>query len=197
MTETRHADHEILPLFIERWSPRSFTDETISTEDVSRMIEAARWAPSAFNCQPWAFIYARRGTAEWDRFVDLLMPYNQGWAKSASALIYVLSAPTFIAEGKAELQATSHASFSTGTAWGYLALQAQAMGWIAHGMAGIEADRIVAELGAPEGYKAEIGIAVGRLGPIENLPEKLQAKEFKSLRRPIADFAFEGGFPQA
>ncbi len=197
MTEPRHADHEILPLFIERWSPRSFTEETLSAEDLNRMFEAARWAPSAFNCQPWCFVYARRGSADWDKFVDLLMPYNQGWAKSAAALVYLLSTPTYIPDGKTEPQPTSHASFSCGIAWGYLALQAHSMGWIAHGMAGIEAGRIITELGAPDGFKAEIGIAIGRLGPVENLSEKLQAKEFRSLRHPIESFAFEGGFPKA
>jgi len=193
MTE-RAADHDILPLFVERWSPRSFLDEAIPEEDLLRMFEAARWAPSAFNAQPWRFAYARRGTEHWDRFVSLLMPYNQGWAEKAAALVYLLSAPTFVPDGKTEPQAVSHGSFSCGTAWGYLALQAHAMGYFAHGMAGIEAERIPVELNAPEGYKAEIAIAIGKQGPLSNLSEKLQAREVRSLRRPVSETVFEGGF---
>jgi nitroreductase len=193
----RTTGHDILPIFTERWSPRSFTDETIATDDLNRMFEAARWAPSAFNSQPWRFVYARRGTADWAKFVDLLMPYNQGWAMHAAALVYVLSAPTFIPDGKTEPQATTHASFGCGTAWGFLALQAHSMGWIAHAMAGIHADRIPVELGAPDGFKAEVAIAIGRQGPLEHLPEKLQAKEVRSLRLPLDEIAMEGGFSKA
>jgi len=192
----RHADHDILPMFTERWSPRAFTDEAISEAELHTMFEAARWAPSAFNAQPWRFLYARRDTPLWEPFVQLLMPYNQGWARHAAALVYLLSAPTFVPDGKAEPQAVSHGSFSAGTAWGYLALQAHAMGWIAHGMAGIEVERIREELKVPEGFGVEIAIAIGRLGPVTNLSEKLQAREFPSLRRPVGEFAFEGAFPR-
>jgi len=191
----RQADHDILPLFVERWSPRAFTDEAIDEATLHTLFEAARWAPSAFNAQPWRFLYARRDTAAWDTFVDLLMPYNQGWARHAAALVYLLSAPTFTPEGKTEPQAVSHGSFSAGTAWGYLALQAHAMGWVAHGMAGIEVEAIRRTLNVPDSYGVEIGIAIGRQGPVSNLSEKLQAREVRSLRRPVADFAFEGAFP--
>ncbi len=191
----RQADYNILPMFTERWSARAFTDETIGEAELHSLFEAARWAPSAFNAQPWRFLYARRGTPLWEPFVQLLMPYNQGWAQHAAALVYLLSAPTYAAEGKPEPQKVSHGSFSAGTAWGFLALQAQATGWVAHGMAGIEVERIRQELKVPDDFAVEIGIAIGRLGPVENLPEKLQAREFPSLRRPVDAFAFEGAFP--
>lgn len=196
MTQSnRQADHDILPIFTERWSPRSFTDEAMPDDVLHVLFEAARWAPSAFNSQPWRFVHARRGGPDWDLFVSLLNPYNQEWARHAAVLVYVLSAPTYIPDGKTDARPTTNRSFDCGTAWGYLALQAHALGWAAHGMAGIETDRIPAALNAPEGFQAEIAIAIGRLGPIENLSESFQKKEFPSQRRPAADFAFAGRFP--
>ena len=78
---SRTADYPIDPMFLERWSPRAFTGEPISETDLLTMLEAARWAASSYNSQPWRFIYARRDTPHWDRFLDLLVPHNQSWVK--------------------------------------------------------------------------------------------------------------------
>jgi nitroreductase len=164
-------------------------------EDLMTLFEAARWAPSAFNSQPWRFLYARRGDRAWERFLDLLIPWNRGWAKSASALIYILSdsLPFIAKDGE---PATSHThSYDSGAAWACLALQASLMGYQAHGMSGVDFERAQAELGVPERYRIEAAAAVGRIGDPATLPEKLRAREFPSGRKPVEEFAFRGSFP--
>src|SRR3954452_10072684 len=87
----RQPDHPVDPLFLARWSPRAFDGSELPEEDLLTLFEAARWAPSAFNSQPWRFLYARRGDENWPLFLSLLIPWNQSWAHSASALVYILS----------------------------------------------------------------------------------------------------------
>ena len=191
---SRTADHPISEIFLDRWSPRAFTGEEMPAETLATILEAARWAPSGYNFQPWRFIYARRGTAHWERLLSMLNPFNQGWAKSASALIIVLSKTSEIAPGKdAESPNRSH-SFDAGAAWGYMALQASLMGWQAHGMAGIEHEKIRTELQVPDGYHIEAGVAIGRQGDKSMLPEALQARETPSGRRSLAEICAEGVF---
>ena len=88
---SRTADYPIDPLFLQRWSPRAFADEAISEHDLLTMLEAGRWAASSYNSQPWRFLYARRGTAHWQKFFDLLVPFNQSWTKDAAALVVALA----------------------------------------------------------------------------------------------------------
>jgi nitroreductase len=191
---SRTADHPIEPIFLERWSPRAFTGEEISEHTLRTMFEAARWAPSSYNSQPWRFLYARRDNAHWDKFLGLLNPFNQSWAKTASAIVFVVSSETMAVPGK-DTPVPSHShSFDAGAAWGYLALQATAMGWQAHGMVGIELERIYTELKVPPGYRVEAAVAIGRQGPKTLLPEALQAREMPSDRKPVTAIALEGGF---
>lgn len=190
----RTADHPIDKVFLERWSPRAFTGETIPQSVLFTLFEAARWAPSSYNSQPWRFLYATNGNAHWDKFLNLLIPFNQSWAKTASALVYVVSKTTMTSPGKdAPIPSHSH-SFDTGAAWGCLALQATMLGWHTHGMVGVEFDRVRTELKVPDDYRVEAAIAIGRLGPKTLLPEALQAREFPSPRLPVAEIALEGGF---
>ncbi|MBU6449365.1 MAG: nitroreductase family protein [Rhodospirillales bacterium] len=191
---SRTADHPIDPIFLERWSPRAFTGEAISEHTLRTMFEAARWAPSSYNSQPWRFLYARRDNAHWDKFLGLLNPFNQSWAKTASALVFVVSSETMVVPGKDSPVPSHSHSFDAGAAWGYLALQATFMGWQAHGMAGIEMERVYTELKVPAGYRVECGVVIGRQGPKTLLPEALQAREAPSPRKPVTEIAFEGGF---
>src|SRR5262245_26603611 len=103
----RRADFGVAPVFVERWSPRSFLRTSIPDEVLSTCFEAARWAPSGFNLQPWRFIYAKRDTARWAVFVDLLSATNQAWAESASALVLFVSKTTANWNGQ-ELPAVTH-----------------------------------------------------------------------------------------
>jgi nitroreductase len=193
--ETRISDHEIEPIFLQRWSPRAFTGEAMSEPDLLRLFEAARWAPSSSNSQPWRFLYARRDTPAWPVFFGLLRASNQVWAARAAVLMVVVSQTTTHPPGRdAAVPSYSH-SFDTGAAWANLALQATAMGWHAHGMAGFDMPRAALELHVPDDYRVEAAIAVGRLGDKAMLPEALQAREAPNGRERVDKFVFEGGFP--
>ena len=101
-TNPRVADYPIHTQFTERWSPRAFTGESIPQETLLSFFEAARWAPSAYNSQPWRFLYARRDTPDWERFLGLLNEFNRGWAQHASALVIIASKTDFTAPGATE-----------------------------------------------------------------------------------------------
>jgi nitroreductase len=155
-----------------------------------RLFEAARWAPSSMNNQPWRFLYAMRNTAHWDTFFGLLVPGNQAWCRSAAALIVAVSKTTFDFNNK---PARTHA-YDTGAAWAYLALQGSFLGLVVHGMQGFQYDRAKEMLRVADEYQVEAMAAVGRLGNKEDLPLPLQEREFPSGRKTVEEFAFEGGF---
>ena len=191
---TRQPDHPVDRLFLERWSPRAFDRSEMPDADLLTVLEAARWAPSAFNAQPWRLLYAKRESADWERFLALLMPFNRVWAQNASVLVYILS--DTLQEGRSgELSPSRTHSFDTGAAWASLALQATALGYHAHGMAGVEWDLARDELEVPERYRFEAGCVIGRIAPPETLDERLREREAPSGRKPIGEFAFAGDFP--
>ena len=192
----RQADYPIDPLFLERWSPRAFDGSEVPDAHLETMFEAARWAPSAFNSQPWHFLYAKRGDANWDRFFSLLIPWNQNWAHTASVLVYIVSDSLPFTDKKtgAPAPSTTH-SFDAGAAWVSLALQATRMGYHAHGMSGIQYDIAQAELGLTDRYVINAACVIGRIGDVAQLDEKLQAREHPSGRKPQSDFVHSGSFP--
>lgn len=192
----RQADHPIDPLFLERWSPRAFDGSDLPDQDLAAVFEAARWAPSAFNSQPWRFLYAKRGDENWARFLSLLIPWNQSWAVSASVLVYILSDSLPFTDKKTGAPATSHThSFDAGAAWASLALQATRMGYHAHGMSGIQHDLVRVELAIPDRYRLEAACVIGRIGDPATLDDKLRAREFPSGRKPQSELVFAGNFP--
>ena len=196
MTNQRKPDYPIHEMFLNRWSPRAFTGEPITQEELLTMLEAARWAASSYNSQPWRFIYALRDTPAWERFLNLLVPFNQSWAKESSALVFLVSKSTMRSPRSGnEVPSPTH-SFDAGTASGYFALQASLMGWYVHGMVGFDADRAFDDLSVPKGHKVEAVYAVGRKADPAGLPEELRARELPSHRRSLEELAFEGGFPQ-
>jgi nitroreductase len=191
----RTADHPIDTLFLDRWSPRAFTGEAIEQTTLATILEAARWAPSSYNSQPWRFLYARRDTPAWTRFLDLLNPFNRSWCEPAAALIVVVSRETMRPPGaEQDVPSYSH-SFDAGAAWGSLALQTTKLGWSAHGMVGFDMAAAKTALRIPDGYRVEAAVAIGRRGAASLLPEGLAAREVPSPRLPLAELAFEGGFP--
>ena len=195
-TDARTADHPIDPMFLDRWSPRAFKAEPIAEAELMTMLEAARWAPSSYNSQPWRFVYARRDTPHWDRFMGLLVPGNQAWAKDAAALVVLISNSLMRPPGSdKEVPSPTH-SFDAGTASGYFALQARRMGWFTHGMVGFDRERAFAELDVPKGFKVEAVYAVGRIGDPATLPESLRAREHPNGRLALDRLAFEGSFAE-
>ncbi|UUX52071.1 nitroreductase family protein [Nisaea acidiphila] len=195
MSSSRLAGHPIESLFLDRWSPRSFLPESMPQSDLETVLEAARWAPSAFNIQPWHFLYAHRDSAHWQPFVSLLDEFNRLWAADASVLVLLLSDSVMPGEGGRPDRISTLNSFDAGAAWVQLALQATALGYHAHAMAGIDRDRVRRILAVPDRFKVEIAIALGRRGPVERLAEPLRAREAASGRRPLAEIATPGMFP--
>jgi nitroreductase len=188
----RTADHPIEKLLLERWSPRAFTSESITEEGLMTLFEAARWAPSSYNSQPWRFIYGLRDTPAFTAILGLLVPANQAWAKAAAALVVVVSKTTMAPRGT-EMPSHSH-SFDAGAAWQNIGLQATAMGWHTHGMTGFDIPRAASELGVPDGYRVEAVFAIGKQGDKATLPEQMQGMEAPNGRNPVSSFVFEGSF---
>lgn len=187
----RKSDYPILPLFLNRWSPRSLNGEMMTDEELFPLFEAARWAPSSYNAQLWRFIFARRqDAARFQDFVDLLAPGNQAWAKDAAVLAVVVARQRF---EKTDQPAITHV-FDAGAAWENLALEAARRGLVAHGMQGFDFERARRELGVPADYDVLAMIAIGKRGPRERLPEPLRSGEAPNQRRPLREILFEGSF---
>lgn len=189
-TNAHHIDEQ----FIQRWSPRAYAGVDMPEAELAKILEAASYAPSAFNAQPWRFIYARRGTAHWDKLLGLLNEFNHSWANKASALVVVLSKTTSLPAGAAEEVPFPSHSFDAGAAWGYLALQASNAGWPAHAMAGFDKEKTRDVFAIPDNFKVEAMVAIGKRADKSILPEGLQEREQPSPRLPLEKIAFEGEF---
>lgn len=188
----RLPENGVDPLFPARWSPRAFSDREMSESQVLTLLEAARWAPSAMNAQPWRFVWGLRGDDGFARIADALVPFNRDWAQHAAALIVVASKTTRSTD-KGEVANVSHA-FDAGAAWASLALQAHLLGLSAHAMGGFDHAKAAESLSLPEGHALHAVVAVGYLGDPATLPEGLRARETPSPRLPVADFARRGSF---
>lgn len=191
----RTADPRVLPVIVERWSPRAFDGSEVPQADLDVILEAAGLAASAFNYQPWRFPYAHRAdSALFDSFISALVPFNQSWAKDAGVVLYAVSDEAMRSDKGANPN-HSH-SFDTGAAWANLALQAAALGYHSHGMTGVDFAKAAEVLNLPEGFRVEAAIVIGRKAPAEVLPEGLREREVPSTRKPVAEFAWAGPFPQ-
>jgi nitroreductase len=188
----RTADYPISSFLLNRWSPRAMTDEPISQEQLFSLFEAARWAPSSYNNQPWIFIYGIKGTPAWKALHELQVPFNQGWTQNSGALVLVVSKDNFYHNDK---PARTH-SFDTGAAWMSLALEGNGQGLVVHGMQGFDYEAAKKKLHIPQDYTVEAMVAIGKPAPKETLPAELQEREAPSTRRPITDFIMEGVFKE-
>lgn len=190
----RSTDHDIDPIFTERWSPRSFDGSKVEDRELNALFEAARWAPSSFNRQPWRFVYAHRDSEEWAQFLGLLMPFNAGWAAKASVIVFIISDTLIQLPGRESPEVSRSHSFDAGAAWASLALQATRIGLSTHGLAGVDFERARIELGVPEDFHIEAGIVIGRRAASGALPEPLRAREAPSSRNPVISFAWKARF---
>lgn len=186
----RSADHEIEPLFVRRWSPRAMSGESLESEEIMRLFEAARWAPSTYNEQEWRFLYARRDGPHWNRFFDLLVEGNQAWCDRAALLGCVLSRRFFERNGKPN---PVH-EFDSGLAYMSLALQGSEMGLVVHGMQGFDYEAAREALAVPEDFAINAMFAVGRPGDPDALPESHRDLESPSDRKPLREILCEGRF---
>lgn len=164
--------------------------EELNDQDIMSLFEAARWAPSSFNNQPWRFIYAKRNTQHWDRLFSLLYEGNKVWAVNAAVLVVVISRKNFEYD---ERPSITH-QLDAGAAWENLALEASLHGIVTHGMEGFDYKKARLDLGISDNFDVMAMIAIGKRGPKENLPLKLQEREFPNDRKPLADIVMEGYF---
>jgi len=182
-------DYDIL----QRWSPRAMSGASMDHDTLMSLFEAARWAPSSFNNQPWRFIYAHRETAAWDTLFSLLVDFNQQWAQHAAVLVVMISCDTFSKTGKP----SRTSSFDTGAAWENLALQATKMNIVAHAMEGFSYKKARTQLAIPEGYTIEAMLALGYPADASILPSQLQEREELSGRKPVTEFVCHGNWQLA
>ncbi len=190
--ETEHPVHE---LFQRRWSPRAFDARPVEPEKLRSMLEAARWAASCFNEQPWSFIVAAKDDESdaYERLLSCLVEANALWAGRAPVLMISVARLTFARNGKPN----RHAFHDTGQAAAHLALQATASGLAIHQMAGFDVARAREQFNIPEGFEPVAAIAVGYPSDPEVLPEDLRAKELAPrTRRPLEEFVFGGDWEQ-
>jgi nitroreductase len=188
----REPAYPVDPQFTRRWSPRAFTGEAIPPAELLGCIEAARWAPSAFNAQPWRFVHARRDTPEWSPIFGALAEANQAWVVNASALVVVLSITQRVVPGKPAPQPIGTHAFDAGAAWASFAFQALRSGWHTHAMAGFDRERLRAAIGAPADCAIHAVVAIGRIADPSTLPENLRAREMPSGRHGLDAIASEG-----
>ncbi|AGA65360.1 putative oxidoreductase protein [Liberibacter crescens BT-1] len=186
----RTSEHTIDSIFLNRWSPRAFNQEAISEKDLLTILDAAHWAPSSFNYQPWKFLYALRDTKEWDKLFSILSENNQIWVKNASALVIIFSET----KNHSNEKIYSH-SFDAGCSWGFLALQTIMLGYYAHAMTGINFQAAKSILGYSDFYRLEAAVAIGKHTNPEILPENLRKKEIPNDRKSLSEVCFKGNFP--
>jgi nitroreductase len=174
----------------ERWSPYSFSNEEIGDEKIKILFEAARWAPSSYNEQPWRYVYAGKNDPDRAALESLLLEGNS-WSKGAGLLIVSFAKKTFTYNGKEN----RHALHDLGCASGYLVLQATALGLVSHQMAGFAVDRANEILGVPDDFIPGSVIAIGEPGDPAATPPPLREREqAPRSRRPAEKFAFRGRF---
>jgi len=184
----RVPEVEVDAMFVDRWSPRSFDPAPLGEDQIAALFEAARWAPSCFNEQPWLFCYAT-GENERQRYLGALVEKNRAWAQHAPLLVFVVARSQFRSNGKPN----RHAAFDAGAAWMSLAIQARRLGLYAHAMAGFSVEKAHEILALDdENYQVMAAVAVGRRSDPAALPEDLEKVEHPNERKPLDEVMRKG-----
>ncbi len=192
MIKQAKFDYPVQEIVAKRWSPYAFADRDVSDDDLRSLFEAARWAPSSYNEQPWSYIVAMRAQkSEFERLLSCLVEGNRVWAKAASILALGVATLNFKRNGKPN-KAAIH---DLGLAAGGLLCEATARGLCVHQMIGIDPERARELYQIPEGSEAVTGIAIGYAGAPESLPEQLRERDLAPReRKPLRDFVFAGAW---
>ena len=182
--ERKSESQKVDPLFLERWSPRAFESTPIPSEDRNCLFEAARWAPSCYNEQPWHFVYAKNAVGK-EKILHTLVDANRVWAARAPLLIIVFCRKNFVKTQKPN----DWAAFDAGSAWMSFALQALKLGYHTHAMAGFSKEKAYHATGlSKEKYYPMAVIAVGKKGKKSLLPDPLQKAEYPNQRKKAEEF---------
>ena len=191
MEKPAPADHAIHELLARRWSPRAFSDRPVEIEKLQRLFEAARWAPSSNNAQPWRFVFSKKEEGmDYDRLLGCLLEGNKKWAHRAPVLMLSVAKLTFD-----DGTPNRHAWHDVGLATENLFLQATAMGLAMHPMAGFHIDKARTEVKIPSDFEPVAMIALGYPGDLSFLPEYLRERELKPRSRDAsATFVFSGSW---
>jgi nitroreductase len=189
--KTARTDHPVHPMLASRWSPRAFSARLLDSDTIASMFEAARWSPSANNLQPWAFIYAERGTQDFEVLCGCLTESNVLWARNAALLGLALERPA-----KPDGSPNAHARYDLGQAVAHMTFQACALGVHVHQMGGFDPAQARAVLGIPPDLLPVTAFAIGYLGKTSSLPGTLQEKELAPRgRNPASALVYAGRWP--
>jgi nitroreductase len=192
MERSAPAKHPISALLKQRWSPRAFADRDVETAKLQSLFEAARWAASSYNAQPWHFVIATRKEPEaFQRILGCLVEFNQGWAKNAPVIGISVAKLHFDHDDNLN----RHAYHDVGQAAASLAIEATAQALQVHQMAGILVDKAREVLSIPAGYDPVAGLALGYPGDPQSLPDPLRERELASRQRKEASsFVHDGSW---
>lgn len=185
-------DFPIHDLISERWSPRAFADKSVEPDVLASLFEAARWASSSSNEQPWSYLVATRDDPEnFSKLLSVLVPSNAVWAKNAPVLALAVAAVKFAKTGKNN----HNAQYDTGAAIAMLCIEATSRGLFVHQMAGYDGVKAREVFAIPEGFDPLAAIAIGYAGDPESLPQPLRDRELQArTRKPISQFVMTGGW---
>ena len=193
--KTAQTDHPVLDLIRKRWSPRAFADRPVEREKLLSVLEAARWASSSNNRQPWRFVVTRRGEASFDKLLDCLREGNISWAKHAPVLILSAAETEFPARGDKPARENRHALHDVGAAVNTLTLQATALDLYVHQMAGFYPEKAAEAFEIPEEFEPVAVLALGYLGNPDDLPKPLRERErAERSRKPLSELVFGESF---
>ncbi|OXM86190.1 nitroreductase family protein [Paenibacillus rigui] len=182
----RKSQYPVSPAFLNRWSPRAFSDRSVSDQDLNTILEAAHWAPSSYNDQPWRFIVAKTDE-QLQVFHEILNEFNRSWASKASVLLVVASDKL-----RANGDPNGAHAFDAGAAWGYIALQASLLGIASHAIGGFDREKARTLLNVPDQYELHAVIALGYQGDAAQLPDGLREREVPNTRVDLNQVVFEG-----
>jgi nitroreductase len=189
------TQYPVYELIRERWSPRAFSDKAVSPEILQSLFEAARWAPSCSNEQPWAFLVGAKGDGDtFQRILGTLADGNQVWAKHAPVLVIAVSELAFAKNG----QPNRNAFYDTGAAVSQLTTEATSRGLFVHQMAGFDPRKAVEAFAIPNGWEPIAAFALGYAGDPQTLPDTLRERELApGKRKPLHEFVMSGNWGNA